>query len=136
MADLPLTALPVAVTANPVDLLYTVQGGQSRQVAVQHVAGVGLRLNTRDIAANTALALTDGVLYCSPPVGGLTVSLLPSATARPRAFYIRNLDTTGRLVTLLPDGLETIEGLASFTVYATEVVAIHATTTDWRVISE
>lgn len=134
--DLPLTSLPEALSVNPADPLYVVQGGSSRRIEAGNLTGTGLALPSRVVDAHTSLVLTDGVLYCNPPVGGLTISLLELAITLNRVFYVSNLDQTGRLVTLQPDGAELIEDAVSFAVYPTEVVGVHATPGGWRVISE
>jgi hypothetical protein len=132
MADLKLSAIPdVATSATLADLLYIVQAGTSKQISVPNfMFGLGKVVPHRAIVVGSdSLLVTDMAVYITPPVSGTVLDLPSLASAANRVYDIRNLDTGSRLVTLLPDGADTIEGGASLVLYATESVRIHANAT-------
>ena len=138
MADQKLTALPLATAPTAADLLYVVQAGTSKQINFTSLMfGLGRICPSTTIGGLIGTVdPTDCLVYVDPPVAGTSLDLPSIAAVPDRVYSIRNRDTGGRLVTLVPDGADTIEGAASLVIYATESVCIHAdaATNVWYVI--
>jgi len=138
MADEKLTALPLATAPTLADLLYVVQAGTSKQISLTDLMfGLGKICPSTTVSGLTyTVDPTDCLIYVDPPVAGASLGLPSIASVPDRVYSIRNRDTGGRLVTLVPDGADTIEGAASLVIYATESVCIHAdsATNVWYVI--
>ena len=138
MADQKLSALPLTASPNLADRAYLVQAGTSKQISLSDLL-LALGNIHPSATVNTSLGavdLSDYVVYVDPPVAGTTLDLPAISDVPDRVYCIRNRDTGGRLVTLVPNGTDTIEGSASLVIYASESVCVHADldTSAWYVI--
>ena len=95
--------------------------------ATDNGAGNSTELIRMVFSANT-LTVNDDVIILSG--AGYSFTLLPSISAKKRT----NLVSLNGTITILPDGSDTIFGLASYAITAGETITIGAVSNDWLIM--
>jgi len=69
--------------------------------------------NITRVAVDHTAKLTDGMILANAVSGSITIFLPAASTAFRKEFTIKKIDSTSNVVTLDPDGSETIDGSAT-----------------------
>jgi hypothetical protein len=97
-------------------------GDTSRRLATMEALDAALQALTADIPTQVTFAqspysvlLTDGVLFVDSSGGPVVINLQPAAARLGRALEVKditgNAATAGHNISIIPNGVETIEGL-------------------------
>lgn len=100
------------------DVIYTLPNADGVAGQVQATDGATildwvpgpLGSNVVTKTANYAATALDYVILCDASGGVFTITLPAAATALKRVYNIKKIDLSGNVVTLDPDGTETIDG--------------------------
>ena len=118
MADLKISQLAPLSPAglDPADCLVVVDKddlsfgptGTNKRVTVGDLLASSLTVTTQ--TASYLIDPGDGVILMDASIGDLTATLPPAAANTDERFYIKKIDTTNNLVTVVPAGAEDIDG--------------------------
>lgn len=109
------------ITWSSTGVATTVGPGTTNQLVVSQGAGQvpTYRFLSSNFTAATKstsfTASTDLLVYLCDATGGAIVATLPAATAN-QLYILKKIDTTANLVTLTPNGVETIDGAATYAI--------------------
>ena len=95
--------MPVVYRSNINDDFYINQDGVRTAIPINTGFGLG------PITGNTTLTGAENVVLCDATSGPFTVTLPPSADVINRIIHIKKIDISGNVITIEPDGSETID---------------------------
>lgn len=80
------------------------------------VVNRGVRLPVRTLTSSDTLGYDDYFVMCNAAGGAITVSLPAAASWSGMAYLVKKTDASGNLVTIDPNGSETIDGQSTLTI--------------------
>ena len=107
--------------------------GTNGQVLTSNGTGVSWTAKSvmtyRTITSNTTVLVTDNLIIAN---GTLTITLPAASTVAGQQFYIKNINNTNGIITVLPDGSELIDGYANATIrYYNTMFGVISIGTGW-----
>lgn len=97
--------------------------------------GGSSNLNVASKTGNYTATDTDDVILCDASGGGFTISLPTAAGRSGKVFYVKKTDTSSNLVTIDPNGAQTLDGLTTRTIAIQySVVVAVSDGTNWRLL--
>jgi hypothetical protein len=107
--------------------------GTNGQVLTSNGTGVSWSaksvMSYRSVTSNTTVLATDDLIIAN---GTLTVTLPAASTVAGQQFYIKNINNTNGIITVLPDGSELIDGYANATIrYYNTMFGVISIGTGW-----
>lgn len=95
----------------------------------------GMRGAIRSVSVNAAVATTDVTVLVDATAAPVTLTLPSAAANTGRIYNIKKIDATANMVTITPNGADTIEGLANAdTDIPGENLVIQAFGTNWNIL--
>lgn len=107
--------------------------GTNNQVLTSNGTGVSWSaksvMSYRSVISNTTVLATDNLIIAN---GTLTVTLPAASTVAGQQFYIKNINNTNGIITVLPNGSELIDGYANATIrYYNTMFGVISVGTGW-----
>jgi hypothetical protein len=86
-------------------------------------------MSYRTVTSNTTVLATDNLIVAN---GTLTVTLPAASTVAGQQFYIKNINNSNGVITVLPNGSELIDGYANATIrYYNTMFGVISIGTGW-----
>lgn len=118
------------ITANLANNAITATTFVGTQGVFSNVTGnTQMALPYRTVTANTSIATTDGLIVAN---GTITITLPSASTVAGRQFYIKNINNTGGIITVVPTGTDLIDGYSNATIsYYNTMFGVISISTGW-----
>jgi hypothetical protein len=107
--------------------------GTNNQVLTSNGTGLSWTsksiMNYRTVTSNTTVLSTDNLIVAN---GTLTINLPAASTVAGQQFYIKNINNSNGIITVLPNGSELIDGYANATIrYYNTMFGVISIGTGW-----